>query len=97
MKTNKSENPQDTVKESIMDYGTETISRLNTETSPYFKPFKYIGGIMIVASGAIVALSGKLLTIGGLLFGGAALTKKEGSVKEGKNTLWGTIKNVILK
>lgn len=97
------------MKESIKN--NETVQRLNTETSDYFKPFKYAGGVMLVAGVAIevvalftpampvaaVALAGKLLTIGGLLFGGSALTRNAGAKPTEKITVFGTIKNIFLK
>jgi hypothetical protein len=98
--------------EEIKSFGEETVDRLNTDTSPYFKPFKYVGGIMLVGGiaieivglftpampVAIVGLSGKLITVGGLLFGGSALTKDPKSEKAtDKPTLFGTLKNLIMK
>jgi len=98
--------------EQLKSFGKETIERLNTETSPYFKPFKYAGGLMLVASitievaalftpampVAVMAISGKLFTIGGLLFGGSALTRDRNADKPtSKHTFFGTIKNIFVK
>jgi hypothetical protein len=98
--------------EELKSFTKETVDRLNTETSPYFKPFKYAGGIMLVGGiaieivglftlampVAIIGLSGKLITVGGLLFGGSALTKNPNAEKATeKITILGTLKNLILK
>jgi len=98
--------------EQIKSFGKETIERINTETSPYFKSFKYVGGIMLVGGIAIelaalftpamplavLSLSGKLITVGGLLFGGSALTKNPDAEKSTKKaTILGTIKNLLVK
>jgi hypothetical protein len=78
---------------------SETIRRINTETSPYFKPFKYAGGMMLVVSVGIeaaalftpamplaaVSLAGKLFTIGGLLFAGSSLTVNPQAPPESNN------------
>lgn len=92
--------------EKIKSLKNETIERLNTETSPYFKPFKYAGGILLIASATIkivaffspampaaaIALATDLLQIGLPLFGVSALTNKKGAESETKSIL-----NVIKK
>lgn len=90
----------------------QTVQRLNTETSPYFKPFKLIGGIMLVACGAVelvalftpampiavMTLSGRFSIIGGMLFTGSALTRDRNAKQAtGKQTFFGTIKNILFK
>jgi hypothetical protein len=106
MKTEK----KDTIS-TVKNYGTETIKRLNSETSPYFKPFKYAGGAMLIAGVgieiaalftpampiAIIGLSSKLLTIGGILFTGSALTQNKDAKAPEKITLFGTLKNILFK
>lgn len=87
--------------EQIKSLTNQTIQRLNTETSPYFKPFKYAGGIMLIVSAsikiaaffspampaAVIALSADLLQIGLPLFGVSALTNKKGAEVETKGFL----------
>ena len=92
--------------EKLKKVGTETINRLNTETSPYFKPFKYVGGVMLIASACIkviaiftpampvvvISLGTDLLQIGLPLFGVSALTNNKNAATDKQGIL-----NVIKK
>lgn len=91
--------------EKLKSLKNETIERLNTETSPYFKPFKYIGGVMLIAAAGIkiaayftpaapAALATDLLQIGLPLFGVSALTNKKGAESETKS-IWNVVKKLI--
>lgn len=94
----------------IKNIGNKAIDQVNTETHPAAKPFKYAGGIMLIGGividvislftpalpAGIIDLSSKLITVGGLLFGGSALTNKYGSQSE-KTGILGTLKNLITK
>jgi hypothetical protein len=69
---------------------SETVTRLKSESSPYFKPFQKIGGGLLILGIAIkvvaiftpampvalVSLAPEIIAIGGTMFTGAALTRK---------------------
>jgi hypothetical protein len=83
----------------IQKVTNETVERLTSESSPYFKPFKFAGGIMLIGSAVIgiglcffpatmpvgaAVLAGNLLKIGTPLWAVSVLTQdKEKQQKTG--------------
>jgi len=78
--------------EQLKSFGKETVERLKSETSEYFKPFKKIGGILAIAGvvikiGAAIfpatmpiglaSLAPEIISIGITMFTGATLTKQK--------------------